>query len=352
VRVRTSQTTIGWLHTIEGGSLVPRLLEVKDLRTYFYTPDGVVPAVDGVSLHINSGETLCVVGESGCGKSVTSLSVMKLVPTPPGRYLSGEILFEGTDLIPLSSHAMERIRGKDIAMIFQEPMTALNPVHTIGHQIGEAFTTHEDISRKGALQRAEEMLKLVGVPDPARCARSFPHQLSGGMRQRAMIAMALSCHPKLLIADEPTTALDVTIQAQILDLMKQLKRKTGMALMLITHDLGVVAEMAERVVVMYSGKIVEEAKSEDLFREPLHPYTEGLLSCIPRVDRPQEWLHVISGQVPNPLRFPSGCRFHPRCPYSQAKCRRLEPELAAVGERKMACHFFPQDRMANEVAVS
>ncbi|MEW6545442.1 MAG: ABC transporter ATP-binding protein [Bacillota bacterium] len=328
-----------------------KLIEVKDLKTYFFTSDGVLPAVDGVTFHINRGETLGVVGESGCGKSVTSLSIMRLVPIPPGRYVGGEILFEGEDLLKKSEPEMRKIRGNDIAMIFQEPMTSLNPVYTIGDQIAEAIQLHQGLKRREAMAKAEHMLRLVGVPDPHRRIREYPHQLSGGMRQRAMIAMALSCNPKLLIADEPTTALDVTIQAQILELMKTLKRELGMAIMLITHDLGVIAEMAERVVVMYSGKVVEEAVVYDLFREPLHPYTEGLLTCIPRIDRPRGRLHVIEGVVPNPLEFPPGCRFHPRCPYAQDICRTQEPPLVEQGSRRIACHFTPAERRpAREVA--
>lgn len=260
-----------------------KLLEVKGLKVYFYT-DGVIPAVDGVSFDVYQGETLCIVGESGCGKSATSLSVMKLVASPPGKYVAGEILFQGRDILKCSAREMSKIRGNDISMIFQEPMTALNPVHTVGAQIGEALSIHNpELSKKKVQAKAIDMFKLVGVPDPERCARSYPHQLSGGMRQRVMIAMAFSCSPKLLIADEPTTALDVTIQAQILDIIKRLKEETGMTVMFITHDLGVVAEIAQRVVVMYSGKIVEEAPCNELFRDPLHPYTKALLNCIPRI---------------------------------------------------------------------
>lgn len=317
-----------------------KLLEVKGLKVYFYT-DGVIPAVDGVSFDVYRGETLCIVGESGCGKSATSLSVMKLVASPPGKYVAGEILFQGRDILKCSAREMSKIGGNDISMIFQEPMTALNPVHTVGAQIGEALSIHNpELSKKKVQAKAIDMLKLVGVPDPERCARSYPHQLSGGMRQRVMIAMAFSCSPKLLIADEPTTALDVTIQAQILDIIKRLKEETGMTVMFITHDLGVVAEIAQRVVVMYSGKIVEEAPCNELFRDPLHPYTKALLNCIPRIDERRDELDVINGQVPNPAHFPEGCRFHPRCPHCTDLCKTELPKLVTVGERRIACHLI------------
>ncbi len=326
------------------------LVEIRDLRTYFYSYDGVLPAVDGVSFHIDPGETLGLVGESGCGKSVTSLSIMQLVPVPPGKYVSGQILFRGDDLLKKTEDEMRGIRGNKIAMVFQEPMTSLNPVFTVGDQIAEAVQLHQGVQRREATAKAEHMLRLVGVPDPARRLQEYPHQLSGGMRQRVMIAMALSCNPALLIADEPTTALDVTIQAQILELMKRLKSELGMAILLITHDLGVVAEMAERVVVMYSGKVVEEAPVSDLFHHPLHPYTEGLFACIPRVDRPRGKLFTIEGVVPNPLDFPVGCRFHPRCAYAQDICRAKEPELVVQGTRRIACHIAPEVRHSKEVA--
>jgi oligopeptide transport system ATP-binding protein len=315
------------------------LLEVRDLKTYFYTSDGVLPAVDGVSLDIGKGETLGVVGESGCGKSVTSLSIMRLVASPPGRHVGGRILFRGQDLTARSEAEMQRIRGNDIAMIFQEPMTSLNPVYTVGNQIAEAMVLHQGLSLRAAYARVEELLLLVGVPDPGRRVREYPHRLSGGLRQRAMIAMALSCSPALLIADEPTTALDVTIQAQILELLKRLKSELGMAIMLITHDLGVIAEMAERVIVMYAGKVVEEAPVRDLFRRPLHPYTEGLLTCIPRIDQPPGKLRVIDGTVPNPLDFPAGCRFGPRCPHALDICVLEEPQLVRQGSTRVACHL-------------
>ncbi|MEW6524580.1 MAG: ABC transporter ATP-binding protein [Bacillota bacterium] len=317
-----------------------KLVDIRNLKTTFYTTDGVVPAVDGVSLHIDRGETLGVVGESGCGKSVTALSVMRLIPWPPGKIEAGEIQFEGQDLLKKSEAQMRAIRGNDISMIFQEPMTSLNPVYTVGNQISEAIELHQGLDRRAALKRTVEMLKLVGIPLPERRVHEYPHQLSGGMRQRVMIAMALSCSPKLLIADEPTTALDVTIQAQILELMKRLKKELGMAIMLITHDLGVVAEMAQRVTVMYAGKVVEEAQVVPLFRRPLHPYTRGLLDSIPHMDAEKHRLHVIEGVVPNPMYMPKGCRFNPRCPYAQDKCREHEPELGELQPgRKVSCWF-------------
>lgn len=327
------------------------ILQVKDLRTYFYTAGKEIPAVDGVSFSVRRGETLCVVGESGCGKSATSMSVMQLIAVPPGKYVSGEILFEGQNLLGRSSREMNRIRGKDISMIFQEPMTALNPVQRIYRQISEAILAHEKVSKTEAKARSIQLLKMVGVPDAERCAASYPHQLSGGMRQRVMIAMAFACKPKLLIADEPTTALDVTIQAQILALIKQLKDEYGMSVLFITHDLGVVAEIAQRVAVMYSGRIVEEADTEALFREPLHPYTRGLLNCIPRVDRREDSLNVITGQVPNPANFPSGCRFHPRCPDCMEQCRRESPELIDLGGRKVACHRVAHNEQRGEAGA-
>ena len=331
--------------------MAERLVEVKNLKTYFHTEDGVVPSVDGVSLHIGRGETLGVVGESGCGKSVTSLSIMRLIPIPPGQIAGGEIIFEGQDLLKKSEAEMRKIRGNDISMIFQEPMTSLNPVYTCGDQIAEAIELHQGLNKKEAMAKAVEMLRLVGIPSPERRVHEYPHQLSGGMRQRVMIAMALSCNPKLLIADEPTTALDVTIQAQILELMKKLKRELGMAIMLITHDLGVIAEMAERVIVMYAGKVVEEADVTSLFRKPLHPYTEGLLRSIPRLDDGKERLHVIEGVVPNPLRMPAGCRFNPRCPYAKEICRAKEPPLAEAGPgRQVACWL--RDEMEKRGAAS
>ncbi|MHB0885158.1 MAG: ABC transporter ATP-binding protein [Bacillota bacterium] len=306
------------------------LVEVKDLHTEFHTEDGLVKAVDGVNLHIGRGETLGVVGESGCGKSVTALSIMRLIPWPPGRIAGGDILFEGRDVLKLPEDEMRKIRGNEISMIFQEPMTSLNPVFTVGEQIAEAVELHQRLKPQEAMDKAVEMLKLVGIPLAERRVKEYPHQLSGGMRQRVMIAMALSCTPKLLIADEPTTALDVTIQAQILELMKKLKQELGMAIMLITHDLGVVAEMAERVVVMYAGKVVEEAPVRELYKHPLHPYTQGLLRSIPRLNAPKERLHVIEGVVPSLMNLPPGCRFAGRCPHATDQCRREQPSLRVV----------------------
>ena len=311
-----------------------RILEVNDLKTYFGTDDGVVKAVDGVSFHINRGETLAVVGESGSGKSVTSLSIMRLIATPPGRIAGGEMLFEGQDLVKKSESEMRKIRGNDISMIFQEPMTSLNPVYTVGDQIAEAIQLHQKKNRSQAMKLAAEMLDLVGIPEPGKRVHNYPHQMSGGMRQRVMIAMALSCGPKLLIADEPTTALDVTIQAQILDLMRQLQREIGMSILFITHDLGVVAEIADRVVVMYAGRAVEEGDVREIFAKPQMPYTLGLMNSIPRVDKAalhQDRLAAIPGNVPNPLYLPPGCAFHPRCAYVQDKCKEAIPPLEDTG---------------------
>ncbi|ADI15400.1 ABC transporter ATP-binding protein [Truepera radiovictrix] len=310
------------------------ILEVNDLKTYFNTDDGVVKAVDGVSFHIGRGETLAVVGESGSGKSVTSLSIMRLIPTPPGRIAGGEMLFEGKDLVKMSEAQMRKIRGNDISMIFQEPMTSLNPVYTVGDQIAEAIQLHQKKTRRQAMKLATEMLDLVGIPEPGKRVHNYPHQMSGGMRQRVMIAMALSCGPKLLIADEPTTALDVTIQAQILDLMRQLQREIGMSILFITHDLGVVAEIADRVVVMYAGRAVEEGDVREIFADPQMPYTLGLMNSIPRVDKAAEHqarLEAIPGNVPNPLYLPPGCSFHPRCRFVQDKCKEAIPPLEDTG---------------------
>lgn len=325
----------------EGFADAERLLEVRHLRTYFYTPDKKeIPAVDDVSFSVRRGETLCIVGESGCGKSVTSLSVMKLVATPPGKYVSGEILFEGENILAMSQKEIRNLRCSDISMIFQEPMTALNPVHKIGAQIAEALMINEGLDKKEAREKAIELLRMVGVPDPERCANSYPHQLSGGMRQRAMIAMAFSCSPKLLLADEPTTALDVTVQAQILDLIQNLKEQHGMTVVFVTHDLGIVADIADRVIVMYAGRVVEEAACDQLFANPLHPYTSGLLKCIPRIDDTREILDTIDGQVPTPANFPTGCRFHPRCPHAMELCTRIAPEPADLGDHIVACHLY------------
>ncbi|MCL4520508.1 MAG: ABC transporter ATP-binding protein [Firmicutes bacterium] len=318
------------------------VLEVKHLQTHFFTDEGVVRSVDDVSLSINAEETLGVVGESGCGKSVTSLSIMRLVPNPPGRTVGGEIWFRGEDLLQKPMDQMRKIRGNNLAMIFQEPMTSLNPVYTIGDQISEAILLHQKIGKREAWSRAVEMLRMVGISSPEQRVREYPHQMSGGMRQRVMIAMALSCNPELLIADEPTTALDVTIQAQILELMKEMKQKFHTAILLITHDLGVVAEMTDRVSVMYAGKVVEESSTRDLFRRPLHPYTQGLLASIPRLDTPvEDRLHVIDGVVPNLLRLPPGCAFAPRCPRAMEVCRVKTPTLNEVEpDRKVSCWLY------------
>ncbi len=320
------------------------LLEIKGLKTHFYTDKGVSPAVDGVHYAVRKGETLGVVGESGCGKSVTALSIMRLIPEPPGKIIGGDILFEGQSLLALSKDEMRRIRGNKISMIFQEPMTSLNPVYTIGNQISEALRLHQGLSKKDAHERAIEMLQLVGIPLPERRVNEHPHQLSGGMRQRAMIAMALSCNPSLLIADEPTTALDVTIQAQILDLMVSLKADLDTAIILITHDLGVVAESAARVVVMYAGKVVEEADVYNIFEHPLHPYTEGLLESIPRIDRSAQKkarLTEIQGVVPIPSQLPDGCHFNPRCPKVMDVCRHENHELKKESEdHRVRCWLY------------
>jgi peptide/nickel transport system ATP-binding protein len=321
------------------------LLDLRDLKTYFFTSDGVAKAVDGVSYQLHRGETLGVVGESGCGKSVTALSILRLVPDPPGRTVAGEIMFEGTNLLKLSRADMRRIRGNEISMIFQEPMTSLNPVFTIGNQISEAIILHQGLGKRDSLAKSIEMLQKVGIATPERRVHEYPHQLSGGMRQRAMIAMALSCNPKILLADEPTTALDVTIQAQILDLMFNLKEQLGMAIILITHNLGVVAESARRVVVMYCGKVVEEGPVLEIFKQPQHPYTQGLLQSLPRLEEKatgqKQRLMEIPGIVPSPYNLPSGCPFHPRCPKAQAICQEHEPPLEKVpGGHESAC-FFP-----------
>jgi oligopeptide/dipeptide ABC transporter ATP-binding protein len=306
------------------------LLEIRSLTTWFFTEDGVVRAVEDVSLEIFPGEIVSIVGESGCGKSVTGLSLLRLIPIPPGKILKGELLFEGRDLLGLEEREMEKVRGNDISMIFQEPMTSLNPVFTIGNQIIEALQLHQNLDKKEARTRAIEMLDRVRIPSPEVRIDSYPHQLSGGMRQRAMIAMALSCQPKLLIADEPTTALDVTIQAQVLRLLKEIQREMGMAVMLITHDLGVVSEIADRVAVMYAGRIVESGPIETIFGEMRHPYTRGLLESIPHLDEKRKRLNAIPGQVPNPMSLPGGCKFHPRCHLMIDDCKREEPPLFQV----------------------
>ncbi len=309
------------------------LLAIRGLKTWFRTDDGIVRAVDGVSLSVAAGETLAVVGESGSGKTVTARSVLKLIDTPPGRYEAGEILWKGRDLLPLSPSEMDRVRAREIGMVFQEPMTSLNPVYAVGAQIAESLRAHEGLSRRAATEAAVDMLRLVQISRPERRVHDYPHQFSGGMRQRVMIAMALACKPQLLIADEPTTALDVTIQAQILDLLADMKERLGMAVMLITHAMGVVAENAQRVAVMYAGVVVEEAPVEELFARPRHPYTQGLIRSIPRVDaRPhgRTRLQQIPGTVPSLLDLPPGCRFSSRCPFAIDPCRTAEPALRPV----------------------
>ncbi len=306
------------------------ILSINDLKTYFHTPDGIAKAVDGVSYHVNSGETLGVVGESGCGKSVTALSILRLIPMPPGEIVSGEILFEGQDLLALPLDRMRQIRGNRISMIFQEPMTSLNPVFTIGYQLSKVFTLHQKLSAKAAREKAADVLAACEIPSPARTLKAYPHELSGGMRQRAMIAMALGCSPDVLIADEPTTALDVTIQAQILDLILRLKDKFKMAMILITHDLGIIAKSAQRVAVMYAGVKVEEADVETLFEKPSHPYTIALMRALPVLGRKEKFLKEIKGVVPAPYRDIPGCKFADRCPEVIGQCYRERPQLTEI----------------------
>lgn len=330
-----------------------KILELENLHTYFFSREGLVKAVDGVTYDLREQETLGVVGESGCGKSVTALSILRLIPNPPGKIVEGKILFEGKDLLEKSDDEMRDIRGNDISMIFQEPMTSLNPVLTIGHQVSEAIILHQGLDRKSAMDKAVDMLKLVHIPEAHRRVHEYPHQMSGGMRQRVMIAMALSCNPKILIADEPTTALDVTIQAQILDLMIEMKEKTGTAIILITHDLGVIAETAERVVVMYAGKKVEEASVEEVFGNPYHPYTKGLLASVPKLDSAiredagRVRLQEIEGIVPSLHDLPKGCIFEPRCPLATDQCRMEYPTLE---ERSTGHHVacWHTDRLLEE----
>jgi len=329
-----------------------RILEVKDLHVSFHTYAGEVKAVRGVNFHVNRGEAVAIVGESGCGKSVTAQSLMKLIPTPPGEFKKGQILFNGVDLIKKSNKEMEAIRGKDIGMIFQDPMTSLNPTMTIGNQIMEGLIKHQSMSKAAARERAIELLTMVGIPQPERRVTQYPHEFSGGMRQRAMIAISLACSPKLLIADEPTTALDVTIQAQILDLMKDLQKKTGTSIILITHDLGVVAEMCDRVIVMYAGKVIETGTVDDIFYNPQHPYTKGLLRSVPRLDlNRDEPLTPIFGTPPDLLKPPVGCGFTARCDSAMRVCQQYDPELTDVSTtQRSACwlqHPLAQERVGS-----
>lgn len=326
------------------------VLEITGLRTSFLTDAGEIPAVDGIDLYIGKGEIVGIVGESGCGKSVTSLSIMGLVPKPPGKVVDGEILFKGENLRTASEKRMCQIRGNDIAMIFQEPMTSLNPLFTIGDQLTEAIKLHQKMNKKAIKERAVDMLKLVGLPRVEELMDNYPHQLSGGMRQRVMIAMAMACNPQLLIADEPTTALDVTIQAQILHLMKDLNKKTGTSIMLITHDLGVVAEVCDRVIVMYAGKIVEEADINTIFKNPKHPYTMGLIQSVPDIREKKQRLYSIPGNVPRPGSIKHGCRFAARCEHAFDRCRTSDPELYQLKEKGHAVRCFLHDE--REVSVN
>lgn len=323
-----------------------KLLEVKDLKTYFYTDEGVVKSVDGVSFSVDKGETLGVVGESGCGKSITSMSIMQLIGKP-GKIVNGEIDFKGENLLNKDKEEMRKIRGKEIAMIFQEPMTSLNPVYTVGQQIMEAVLIHEDMTKEQARERAIQMLDLVKIPDAEKRLNSYPHEFSGGMRQRVMIAMALSCNPEFLICDEPTTALDVTIQAQILNLINELKEKTGTAVMMITHDLGVISEVADNVMVMYAGQVVEYTDVDTVFEKPLHPYTQGLISCIPKLGGQEEKLSTIKGMVPSFNDMPEGCLFCPHCEYAKDICRKERPELVDLDGHQVRC-FKYTDRWEEE----
>jgi oligopeptide/dipeptide ABC transporter ATP-binding protein len=314
------------------------ILQIRGLRTSFETSRGLLPAVDGIELELRAGETLCLVGESGCGKSVTALSVLRLVPEPPGHVEAGEVLYRGRDLLQLPLAELRKIRGRQIAMIFQEPMTSLNPVFRVENQIAEALRVHTEMSRAERHARVIELLELVGLPDPVARARDYPHQLSGGMRQRVMIAMALACNPDVLIADEPTTALDVTIQAQILELIDTLKRRFNMAVLFITHDLGVVAQTAQRVAVLYAGRVVETGDVDEIFRAPRHPYTQGLMSAMPGLAEPRTRLKVIPGVVPDLLSRPAGCSFRERCDFADGLCAEADPKLEMQGARAWACH--------------
>ncbi|MFP4457433.1 MAG: ABC transporter ATP-binding protein [Clostridia bacterium] len=319
------------------------LLDVKNLQTVYHTEAGDVYAVDNVSFKVFQGETLAIVGESGSGKSQTAFSLLGLIPTPPGEIKKGSANFLGRDLLKIDKNELRKIRGNEISIIFQEPMTSLNPVHTVGKQIAEVLMLHKKLDKKIAYKEAEKMLELVGIPDANQRVKEYPYQLSGGMRQRVMIAIALACEPKLLIADEPTTALDVTIQAQILAEMERFKEKMNMSIILITHDLGVVAEMADRVVVMYGGQVVESNEIKELFSRPRHPYTIGLLNSIPKLEEKTEWLNVIEGNVPDPLSMPKGCRFNPRCPFAKKKCRLEMPELTTLDDGTSFRCFYPHN---------
>ncbi|MGQ0637592.1 MAG: ABC transporter ATP-binding protein [Planctomycetaceae bacterium] len=330
---------------------MPPLLEVDDLRTYFSTDVGDAKAVDGISFSIGAGKTLAVVGESGCGKTVTALSILRLIPEPPGKFVSGEIRFEGRNLLAMSPGELRAIRGGSVAMIFQEPGTSLNPVFTVGAQIAEAIRLHRKLPEKQVRPEVLRCLRAVHVSDPERRIDQYPHEMSGGMKQRVMIAMALSCNPKLLIADEPTTAVDVTIQARILDLLRQIQAERGMAILLITHDLGVVAELADEVVVMYAGQVIEKAPVEELFERPRHPYTLGLFASLPRIDQKQGRLQAIEGSVPAATRFPAGCRFRERCAWAEAKCSEEQPLLSLGNSHQVACWKHAQIA-AGQLAVS
>ena len=321
------------------------LVEFKNLKTYFYTGEGIVKAVNDVSFKIKKGETVCVVGESGCGKSVTAMSLMRLIPNPPGKIVGGEIIFHGKDVLKFSEDEMRHIRGNEISVIFQEPMTSLNPVFKVGDQICEALLLHQKISKEEALKKAIDVLSLIGIPRANELVNCYPHELSGGMRQRVMIAMAICCNPKLLIADEPTTALDVTIQAQILDLMKEVKEKTNASIMLITHDLGVVAEMADYVVVMYAGKIIEEAPVDEIFENPMHPYTKGLLKSKPILNQDsRDRLYCVPGYVPNPIGMKDNCYFNGRCENCFEICTKMQPVIKNVTKNhKVACWLYEED---------
>ncbi|MFP6582472.1 MAG: ABC transporter ATP-binding protein [Candidatus Hydrogenedentota bacterium] len=324
------------------------ILSIENLRTYFYTERGTALAVDDISFEITPGKTLALVGESGCGKSMTALSILGLVPDPPGKIVGGSVLFEGADLVPMSESNMRAIRGNDISMIFQEPMTSLNPVFRVGTQIGSILRMHQGLSKSDARAAAIDLLDQVGIPAPKIRVDDYPHQMSGGMRQRVMIAMALACNPKVLIADEPTTALDVTIQAQILDLLRKLQQERGMAILLITHDLGVVAEMADEVAIMYAGKIVERAPAAVLFEKKAHPYTQGLFNSLPNMNQTSERLETIDGQVPAATDFPTGCRFHPRCPNAMAVCATTEPGCSSnEPDHEINCWLFDADTMSD-----